>query len=68
MKAVVVTILGALVARIVLSLIFAFPVMLLWNFFFVGAISGVNEITWLQTWGLMILFDVLFKTHITKKD
>lgn len=59
---------AALLIHALISLIFAFPVMLLWNYCFVGAISGVNEVTWLQTFGLMILFNVLFKTSITKKD
>ena len=59
---------ASLMVWVVISLVLAFPVMLLWNGCFVGAISGVNEVTWLQTWGLMILFSVLFKTKISKKD
>lgn len=59
---------ASLLVWVVISLVLAFPVMLLWNGCFVGAISGVNEVTWLQTWGLMILFSVLFKTKISKKD
>jgi hypothetical protein len=43
-------------------------VMMLWNGCFVGAIDGVKEIGWLQAWGLQFLFNILFKTSITKKD
>ena len=68
MAEIIVLILGRIVGYIVVSLIFAFPVMLLWNYCFVGAISGVNEVTWLQTWGIMVLFNILFKTKISKKD
>ena len=54
----------------VVGLLFSLPVMLLWNGCLVGAISGVNEITWLQAWGILILFGLLFKssdTSVTKK-
>lgn len=50
--------LGALVA---LSLLLSIPVWLLWNGCLVGAIDGVREITWLQSWGIMILSGFLFK-------
>lgn len=54
----------------VVGLLFSLPVMLLWNGCLVGAVSGVNEITWLQAWGILILFGLLFKssdTSVTKK-
>jgi hypothetical protein len=46
----------------------ALPVMLLWNYCLVGAVAGVNEITFLQAWGLYILSNFLFKVSVTKKD
>lgn len=52
------------------GLLFSLPVMLLWNGCLVGAIGGVNEITWLQAWGILILFGLLFKggdTKVSKK-
>jgi hypothetical protein len=55
---VVVVALGALVG---ISLLLSIPVWLLWNGCLVGAIDGVREITWLQSWGIMILFGFLFK-------
>jgi hypothetical protein len=51
---------------IVLGLLFSLPVMWLWNGCLVGAIDGVREVTWLQAWGLNVLFGILFKTSITK--
>ena len=52
-----------------LSFVLSWPVMMLWNGCFVGAIDGVREITWLQAWGLQFLFNLLFKaTLTTKKD
>lgn len=52
-----------------LSFVLSWPVMMLWNGCFVGAVDGVKEITWLQAWGLQFLFNLLFKaTLTTKKD
>jgi len=59
---------GAVTLIIVIGLIVSLPVMLLWNYCLVGAIAGVNEITWLQAWGILVLFGLLFKTHVTTKD
>lgn len=60
----------AAVALIVaIGLLFSLPVMLLWNGCLVGAINGVNEITWLQAWGILVLCGLLFKTKFSdKKD
>jgi Sec-independent protein secretion pathway component TatC len=63
------TVLVAVVALIVaIGLLFSLPVMLLWNGCLVGAINGVNEITWLQAWGILVLCGLLFKTQLSKKD
>lgn len=63
------TVLVAVVALIIaVGLLFSLPVMLLWNGCLVGAISGVNEITWLQAWGILVLCGLLFKTTLSKKD
>lgn len=58
-----VSIVGLVIA---LGLLFSLPVMWLWNGCLVGAIDGVREVTWLQAWGLNVLFGILFKTSITK--
>lgn len=52
---------AAIAVVILLGFLLSYPIMLLWNGCFVGAITGVNEITWMQAWGLMILFSMLFK-------
>lgn len=50
------------------GLLFSLPVYLLWNGCLVGAITGVNEITWLQAWGLNVLCGFLFKTTVNTKE
>lgn len=62
------TIVGIIVFIILAGLLVSLPVWLLWNVCLVGAISGVNEITWLQAWGLNVLFGLLFRTTVNKKD
>lgn len=52
----------------VLGLIISYPVMLLWNGCLVPAIVGINDITWLQAWGITVLFGILFKTHTSSKS
>jgi hypothetical protein len=49
------------------SFVLSWPVYMLWNGCLVGAIDGVNEITWLQGWGLSFLFGILFKPNSTSK-
>ena len=49
---------------VTLGLLFSFPVMLLWNGCLVPAVDTIKEIGWLQAWGLMILFGILFKSTI----
>lgn len=47
----------------IIGAIVAYPVMLLWNGCLVDAVTGIHEITWLQSWGLIVLFSILFKSH-----
>lgn len=59
----------ALGALVFLSFLLSVFVWLLWNGCLVGAVDGVREITWLQSWGLMILCGLLFKNssaHVSK--
>jgi hypothetical protein len=53
-----------------LSFLMSWPVYMLWNGCLVGAIAGVNEVTWLQAWGITIMVGLLFKSSTTssKKD
>lgn len=52
---------------VMLSIFLSLPVMWLWNGCLVPAINGVNEIGWLQAWGLSILVGLLFKTSVSGK-
>lgn len=60
-KIVVVAVLGTLLG-VVLGLLMSLPVMWLWNGCLVPAINGTHEISWLQAWGILILFSFLFKS------
>jgi hypothetical protein len=55
-----------LILGVLLSIIISLPVMLLWNSCLVPAVTGVNEIGWLQAWGLSILSGFFFKTTVSK--
>jgi len=65
------TAIGLMIMFIVLSItfgaLFALPVMWLWNGCLVGAIDGVQEVTYLQAWGLYILSHILFTNAVTHK-
>ena len=47
---------------ILLGIVLSFPIMLLWNYCLVPAVAGISEITWIQAWGLYVLFNILFKS------
>ena len=61
-------IVGIIGAVILLGLLLSLPIWLLWNSCLVPAINGVNEIGWLQAWGLNILCTGLFKSTIEPKS
>jgi len=67
MKELIGSIVGAILVALLGCLVVSYPVMLLWNGCLVGAVAGVNEITWLQSLGLMFLFGMLFRTSVTAK-
>jgi hypothetical protein len=52
---------------VVIGMVLALPVMWLWNGCLVGAVGGVAAIDWLQAWGLLILFGLLFSPSSVKK-
>jgi hypothetical protein len=58
------TIIAAVIIMLLLSFLLSWPVYALWNGCLVGAITGVQEITWLQAWGISILFSLLFKSTV----
>ena len=49
------------------SFLLAWPVMELWNGCLVPAVDGVEQIGWLQAWGLQFLVNMLFKVSVTNK-
>ena len=58
----------AVAGLLLLSFLLSWPVYMLWNGCLVSAVAGVNEVTWLQAWGITILCGFLFKTSINSKD
>lgn len=65
---IILKIIGVIAIVIVFGLIMSYPVMLLWNYCLVPAIPAINQIEWLQAWGIMFLCALLFKSDITVKQ
>ena len=58
---------GVVIGMVVLvAILLAWPVQLLWNGCLVGAVNGVNSITFWQAMGLNFLFSMLFKSSSNK--
>ena len=53
---------AAIILIVVASLLYALPVMLLWDWL-MPTLFGFKEITLFQAWGLNALCGLLFKTH-----
>jgi hypothetical protein len=72
MKMDISTTVGAFVALVIFAIVLGFllswPIMWLWNNALVGAVDGVNEIGWLQAWGINILSGFLLKSSLTHKS
>ena len=56
----------ALTVFVAVSVLLAWPVMMLWNNCLVDAVTGVKEISWLQAWGINFLFGILFNKNSVK--
>jgi hypothetical protein len=56
-----------ILAIIFVSFLLSFPLMLLWNGCLVPAIQVLNQVSWLQMWGISILIGCLFKTTVSTK-
>ena len=52
---------------LLLSFLLSWPVYMLWNGCLVDAVTGLNEVTWLQAWGITVLCGLLFKTTVNTK-
>ena len=63
---------GAIVVIVVLvvtlGLVLSFPLMLLWNGCLVPAVNGLNEVSWLQMWGISVLIGLMFKSSTSSKE
>jgi len=57
-----------LLVGVLLSFILSWPIMALWNSCLVPAVQGINEIDWMQAWGLSLLAGFLFRSHVGTKD
>ena len=62
-------VISGLALIVFVSFLLSWPVFMLWNGCLVDAVAGVNEVTWLQAWGITVLCGFLFKSStINKKD
>ena len=59
---------GAILLVVTLSFLLSWPVMVLWNECLVPAVQCINEVTWLQAWGLSVLTGFLFNKTTTVKE
>ena len=57
---------SAIALLFVACILLAWPVQLLWNGCLVGAVDGVNQITFWQALGINFLFGILFKNSNSK--
>lgn len=62
---------GALLVAVALlalgAVVLAWPVQLLWNYSLVGAVEGINPVTFWQALGINFLFGILFKNSSSSK-
>ena len=57
---------GLVFIVVLLGVVLAYPTMLLWNGCLVPAVTGVNEITVLQAWGLNVLCGLMLPKNVSK--
>lgn len=57
-----------LLGSFLVGLIIAWPAMYLWNNCLVGSIDGINQISFLQTWGIYILIQWLTSKPVSIKS
>lgn len=60
--------LGGLAVVFLLMMLLAWPAMWLWNSALVPAVDGINNINVWQSLGLMVLANMLFKTHVNNSN
>ena len=62
----IVVYISAIALLFVACIVLAWPVQLLWNYSLVGAVDGVNPISFWQALGISFLFSILFKNSSSK--
>ena len=60
-------VIGGIAISALVSFLLSWPVYMLWNACLVGAIDSIKEITWMQAWGINLLFSILFKNVVEIK-
>ena len=59
------TIIVGIAGLLFLSFLLSWPVYMLWSGCLIDAVEGVKQVTWLQAWGITVLFSFLFKNSNT---
>jgi hypothetical protein len=57
---------GFVVLAVAAGFLLSYPLMLLWNGCLVPAVPVLNEVEWIQMWGILVLFGFLFKSISSK--
>ena len=60
-------VLGGIAFLVLVSFLLSWPVYALWNDCLVDAVTVVKPVTWMQAWGINILFGILFKSYSSSK-
>lgn len=61
------SLISVVIVALLIGLIASWPVMMLWNYCLVPAVTGLHQIEWLQAFGLVILFHMLLPSATVKK-
>lgn len=53
-----------LVADLILTFLFCYPAMYLWNVALVPAVTVLNTVTWVQMFGIYVMARILFRMDL----
>lgn len=56
----------AIIASILLGILFAWPIQWLWNNALVGSVNGINPITFWEAYGIFLLINLIKPSHSGK--
>jgi hypothetical protein len=57
----------AIATLVFISFLLSWPVYMLWNGCLVDAVDSVNEVSWMQAWGISVLCAFLFNSTSSSK-